>query len=150
VSRVPFACQKEKCENASDTLCGEGVRKTWEKRGRFVDELGSNDAQRQTRRLFRRPARKFTGQESSETQAGFRFANFSTNSQHSSQQQDAVSPKTNLADSCRGEGLRPVNRARSVFNEFLLHPKIPLLSRFSTAFSPLVPFILCEKTSTVR
>ena len=138
-SRIPSS----KCENRRVSCVEKCVRKTWERRGRFVEEFGPTTPHGKTRWLFRTRARKSTGHHRRKNTTGLRFRNFSTNSQHSSQQQDASFLEMNFVDSCSCESLRPVNCDCSVLSKIPCALKFLCTRYFPQCFSPPVPFILC-------
>jgi hypothetical protein len=68
--------------------CGEDVWIAWESCVWFVEGFALARSVFEKPALFRRTAKNSTGHQSAKIQQGFRFGTISTNSQHSSQQEE--------------------------------------------------------------
>jgi hypothetical protein len=132
-------------EFAIRKACAEVVDMAWESFGRNVHERRRKTFSQPRRAFIRKYARKSTGQRTWQYRPGVHAAMFSTNPQHSSQQQESIFYflKYRFCESC----------CACEKERFRKRPQTFLLSSpaaISTACRASLAFILCQKRSTVR
>jgi hypothetical protein len=114
------------------------VSNAWETSACIVEKFPTPLPKTQNSELFRRPAGKSTAHHSAQTQAGFRAAGFSTNSQQSSQQQDSFFEKNSVAVIVAVKNLLPCDPRHSA-------PKFLGASLFPQREALLCPLYFAKK-----